>query len=180
MFNNYHLWIFWKRKLKIGGKNIMTKEELITLLKDYNENNSKLRLRKKEIKNLENKLNKTELDINISTSFGINEDIRSKNQITDKVGNTIIKVEAEREKIKCRIKDIEEEIISLQEKVEEAEIRLNALHYKEREMMIAYYCENRTTEDISQNLYFKLFNRTCSPRYIRKLIKINTERLLKL
>ena len=159
----------------------MTKEELIQLLKDYNENNSKLKLRRKEKRVLENSLKeKVITETNIAAILGINMDIQSKNKISDKIGNAVIRAEVQREDIRKKIKEIEKEIEILEERIEEADIRLNSLYYKEREIMNAYYCENRTAEEISQNLYFKLFNRTCSPRYIRNIIKTNTEKLLKL
>lgn len=163
----------------------MTKEELIQLLKEYKENVAKLKLRRKEKKTYEYKLNaKTKIETSLSSAAGINSDIRSKNKVSDKVGNAVInavtRAEEEREEAKKRIPELEEEIKELEEKIEEAEIRLNSLYYKEREILTAYYVENRTAEDISQNLYFRLFNRTCSPRYIRTIIKENTEKILKL
>lgn len=163
----------------------MTKEELIILLKEHKENVAKLRLRKKEKRYYENKLNaKPHIETSISSSPGINADIRSKNSISDKVGDAVVKeltkIEEEKEEAKAKIAELEPIIQELEDKVEEAEIRLNCLYYKEREVLTAYYVENRTAEDISQNLYFKLFSRTCSPRYIRILIQESTEKILKL
>jgi DNA-directed RNA polymerase specialized sigma24 family protein len=163
----------------------MTKEELIILLKEHKENVAKLRLRKKEKRYYENKLNaKPHIETSISSSLGINADIRSKNSISDKVGDAVVKeltkIEEEKEEAKAKIAELEPIIQELEDKVEEAEIRLNCLYYKEREVLTAYYVENRTAEDISQNLYFKLFSRTCSPRYIRILIQESTEKILKL
>ena len=163
----------------------MTKEELIQLLKEYKENVAKLKLRKKEKKHYENKLNsKPKIETSLSSATGINSDIRSKNKIGDKVGeavvNSITRNEEEKEEAKVKIAELEKEIQELEEKVEEVEIRLNSLYYKEKEILTAYYVENRTAEDISQNLYFRLFNRTCSPRYIRIIIQESTEKILKL
>lgn len=163
----------------------MTKEELITLLKEHKENVAKLRLRKKEKREWERILNaKTHIETGISSSPGINADIRSKNKISDKVGNTVIteldRMEERKEEARKKIAELDPIIQDLESIVEEAEIRLDCLYYKEREVLYAYYVENRTAEDISQNLYFKLFSRTCSPRYIRNLIKESTEKILKL
>ena len=163
----------------------MTKEELINLLKEYKENVAKLKLRRKERNKYEKQLSKKFIiETKITSNLGINSEIHSKNHISDKVGdevvNSIAKYEKNRKEAEIKIKELDKEILDLEEKIEEAEIRLNSLYYKEREILTAYYVENRTSEDISQNLYFKLFNRTCSPRYIRRLIDITTENLLKL
>ena len=163
----------------------MTKEELITLLTEYKENNAKLKLRKKEKSYYERMLKiKPNIETKITGTLGINADIQSKNNISDKVGNAVVNtIENDRkrkEEAEEKIKELESEIEQLQSKVEEAEIRLNSLHYKEREILTAYYIEKRTADDISQNLYFELFSRTTSPRYIRKIVNINTEKLLKL
>ena len=163
----------------------MTKEELIQLLKEYKENVAKLKLRKKEKKMYEHKLEvKPKIETSISSALGINSDIRSKNKTSDKVGDAVINAltrnEEEREEAKNKIAELEPIIHELEEKVEEADIRLNCLYYKEKEVLTAYYVENRTAEDISQNLYFRLFNRTCSPRYIRTIIQESTEKILKL
>ena len=89
-------------------------------------------------------------------------------------------IEERKEEARKKIAELDPIIQDLESIVEEAEIRLDCLYYKEREVLYAYYVENRTAEDISQNLYFKLFSRTCSPRYIRNLIKESTEKILKL
>ncbi len=168
----------------------MTKEELIQLLKNYRENVAKLKLREKEknyyrrkLKSLGKKSN-IENEISISSNMGINSGIRSKNNVSDKVGNFVAtnldKIEEDKKEYKEKITEINKEIEDLNEKIEEAEIRLNSLYYKEREILSAYYVENRTAEDISQNLYFRLFNRTCSARYVRDIITKNTNKILKL
>lgn len=163
----------------------MTKEELIQLLKEHKENVAKLKLRKKEKRMYERILNsKNRIETSISASIGVNSDIQSKNKISDKVGNavanSIVRNEEIKEDARIKIKELDPIIQELEDKVEEAEIRLNSLYYKELEILKAYYVENRTADDISQNLYFKLFSRTCSPRYIRDIIKESTEKILKL
>lgn len=163
----------------------MTKEELIQLLKKYKENVAKLKLRKKEKRMYENILNsKPKIETSISASLQINSFIQSKNRMSDKVGNAvtdaIVKNEENKEEAKTKLAELEPIIKELENEIEEAEIRLNSLYYKEQEILTAYYVENRTAEDISQNLYFKLFNRTCSPRYIRDIIKESTEKILNL
>ena len=159
----------------------MIKDDLIILFKNYNENKSKLELRKREKRMIEARLNAEEdIETSMSSATGINSDIRSKNIISDKVGNAVIKSISKREEDEKRLKELNQEIIKLQDKVEEIEIRLRGLKYKEREILIAYYAEGRTAEDIAYNLYFRLFNRTCSKRYIEKIIQKSTEKIVKM
>lgn len=163
----------------------MTKEELVTLLKNYKENVSKLQLRKKEKRMYERILkDEPEIETSISSHNEINADIRSKNKISDKVGNAVVnalvKIEENKNEAKEKLVELNKEIDYLENQTEEAEIRLNSLYYKERKILTAYYVENRTAEDISQNLYFSMFSRTCSVRYIRNIIKESTEKILKL
>ena len=105
--------------------------------------------------------------------------------LTDKstrpnVLRTVEDREKEREELKEQIKKKEEEIAELQNKVEEAEIRLESLYYKEREILTAYYVDNRDAEEIGKNVFFKLYNRTCTAENIYRIIKKATERLTKL
>lgn len=163
----------------------MTKEELIQLLKEHRETVAKLKLRRKEKSYYEKMLRrKVKIETTISASNNINSDIQSKNKISDKVGNTVSesldKEVTNKQKAKEEIKKLEIIINELENKVKEVDIRLNSLYYKEREILTAYYVDHRTAEDICQNLYFKLFSRTCSPRYIREVIKKNTEKILNL
>lgn len=52
--------------------------------------------------------------------------------------------------------------------------------YKEREILIAYYIDGRTAEDIGNNLYFRLFNQTRSNRHIQRIIENATNKMLNL
>lgn len=63
----------------------MSKEELIELLRDYKENKAKLNIKLKELKNNRIKLKEIDVETSITSSFGINQDIHSKNQISNKV-----------------------------------------------------------------------------------------------
>ena len=64
----------------------MTKEELIKLLKEYKENRARLNIKLKELKLARIKLKSyDEIETNLTTAYGINQDIHSKNQISNKV-----------------------------------------------------------------------------------------------
>lgn len=160
------------------------KEELIKLLKEYRENKSKLELRKIEKKRLEEDLRElkteTEADNNMSTAYGTNSDIRSKNSIASKTENIVIHKEAERKRIIKEIKDLKKVIKETEELVKQADIRLNSLYYKEREILTAYYVDNREADEIGRNLYFQLYNRTCTADNIYRIVKKATERIINL
>lgn len=155
----------------------MTKEQLILLLKNYKENRAKLKLKLREKESI---LRKIESLKNVSlsvTSYENNSDIHSKNIISDKVGNKAsdnLDVEAD---LRAELEKIENEISELNSKVEDVEIRLEGLKYKEREILTAYYIDGRSPVEIGKELYFKLFNQTRSERTIQKIIERATDKI---
>lgn len=163
----------------------MRKEELVDLLKGYKENIAKLKLRKLEKKKCEKRLKQYKrLESNTTAILGINCDIHSKNKISNKTEKTVIDTielnEKEKREVEERIKELITEIEVLEEKVKQTSIRLSALQYKEKEILYAYYIENRTYEDIGNNLYFSLFNQTREIRAIKTIVKNATNKMLKL
>ena len=162
----------------VGGQ--MKKEQLILLLKQYKENNAKLKLRLREKEILLRKLEHLkEVDVSSSTTE-LNGDIHSKNKIGDRTGNNAIdNLETEAE-IREKIKDKEEEIVELTMMVEEVNIRLEALKYREKEILVAYYIDGCTYEDIGNRVYHKLFGQTRSVRNIQDIVEAATNKMLKL
>ena len=156
----------------------MSKEELIQLLKDYKENKAKLNIKLKELKNCRIKLKHLELETNLTTSYGINQDIHSKNKISDKVLKKVEENDERKRKIEENIKDSEKEVRDLRDKVEAVDDRLVGLKYKERELLIAYYIDGRTADNISRTLYYEMYQRTCTPRYIQKIIEKATKKMI--
>ncbi len=159
----------------------MNKEELIELLKEYKVNKAKLNIRLKELKNARIELkNCNRYETKTTSSYEVNQDIRSKNQISDKVSRQVEKNESKKESLEEKIKQLEAEVRELVAKVEIVKDRLEGLKYKEREILIAYYIDGRTAEDIGNNLYFRLFNQTRSNRHIQRIIEKATDKMLKL
>nr|DAP17066.1 MAG TPA: Protein of unknown function (DUF722) [Caudoviricetes sp.] len=158
----------------------MSKEELIELLRDYKENKAKLNIKLKELKNNRIKLKEIDVETSITSSFGINQDIHSKNQISNKVLKKIEENETKKEVAKEKIEELEADVRKLREKVDLIDDRLESLKYKEREILVAYYIDGRTAEDIGNNLYFRLFNQTRSNRHIQRIIEKATEKMLNL
>lgn len=164
----------------------MTKENLIIDLRNYKENIAKLKLRRREKAKYEKRirLHDKTIETSITGSLGMNCDIHSKNQISNKVEkavlNAISKEDEEIENAKKRIKELEAEIEELEDKVTETSIRLSALKYKEKEILFAYYVEGRSYEDIGNNLHFRLFNQTRDSEAIKKIVEKATSKMLKL
>lgn len=157
----------------------MTREDSIILLKEYKENKAKLNIRLKELKMNRIQLKKyEEIDINITPSYGQNSDIHSKNKISNKILDSIEKNETKKEQLIEKISKLEEVVKELRNKVEAVEDRLEGLKYKERELLVAYYIDGRTAENISRTLYYDMYQRTCTPRYIQKIIEKATDKMV--
>nr|DAL47102.1 MAG TPA_asm: Protein of unknown function (DUF722) [Bacteriophage sp.] len=158
----------------------MTREDLIVLLKEYKENKARLNIKLKELKTSRIKLKYVDSDTNMTSSYGDNQDIHSKNQISDKVSRKVEENDIKRIELKNKIDELEEEVRELREKVDTVEDRLEGLKFKEREILTAYYVEGRTAEDIGNRLYFQLFSQTRSGRHIQRIIEKATEKMVKL
>jgi len=117
----------------------MTKEQLILLLKNYKENKAKLKLKLREKESI---LRKIESLKNVSlsvTSYEENSNIHSKNIITDKVGNKVSDNLDTELDLKAELERVENDIKELNTKLEEVDIRLEALTKREKEILIDYY-----------------------------------------
>ena len=156
----------------------MNKEELITLLKQYKENKAKLKIRLKELKNERRRLKYIDSDTSMTTSYGNNQDIHSKNQISNKVLRKIEENDMKISELNKEIEELEKEVRELRATVEAVEDRLIGLKYKERELLVAYYIDGRTAENISRTLYYDMYQRTCTPRYIQKIIDKATQKMI--
>lgn len=163
----------------------MTKDDLIILLREYKENIAKLKLRKREKSKYQKRLKQYKtLESSTTSSFGINMDIHSKNNISNKTEKTALDtIETNQKEIREaeeKIKEITLEIEELEDKVAETNIRLSALKYKEKEILYAYYIEGRTYEDIGNKLYFSLFNQTRDKDTIKNIIEKATQKMINL
>lgn len=159
----------------------MTKQELIELLKEYKQNKAKLNIKLKELKSARIKLKACEdIETSTTTTYGQNQDIHSKNKISDKVLSKIEQNDTKRLELEKEIKNLEDTVKELRNKVEAVEDRLEGLKYKERKILIAYYVDGRTAEDIGNNLYFQIFNQTRSDRHIQRIIEKATEKMINL
>lgn len=159
----------------------MTKEELIKLLKEYKENKAKLNIKLKELKSARIKFKACDdIETSITCTYGENQDIHSKNKISDKISSKIEENDTRKLELEDEIEKLEETVKDLRNKVEAVEDRLVGLKYKEREILMAYYVEGRTAEDIGNRLYFQIFNQIRSDRHIQRIIEKATEKMINL
>ncbi len=159
----------------------MTKEELIELLKEYKQNKAKLNIKLKELKTARLKLKACDdIDTNTTSTYGENQDIHSKNKINDKVLSKVEQNDTKRLEIKVEIENLEKTVRDLRNKVEAVDDRLIGLKYKEREILIAYYVEGKTAEIIGEYDYEDICGKKCSGRYIRKIVKKATSKMIKI
>lgn len=159
----------------------MIKEELIQLLKEYKQNKAKLNIKLKELKlaRIEFK-NCDNIETSITSLYGENQYIHSKNKISNKVLSKIEQNDLRRIETEAKIEELENLVRRLRDKVEAVEDRLEALKYKERELLYAYYVEGRTYEDIGNNLYLRLFAQTRDKDTIKRIVEKATQKMLNL
>ena len=158
----------------------MTREDLIVLLKEYKENKARLNIKLKELKTSRIKLKYVDSDTNTTSSYGDNQDIHSKNQISDKVSRKVEENDTKRIELENKIEELEEEVRKLREKVDTVEDRLEGLKFKEREILTAYYIDGRTYEDIGENLHYKLFQQKRNWETIKKIVEKATKKMIEL
>ena len=143
---------------------------LIKLLKNYKENKATLNIRLKELKNKRIELKNLVVDTSISEINYDTEGIHSKNTISDKTGNSIIKTDDKRIKLEEDIKKLEEDIKKLRKDVEAVDDRLEILTYKEKQLLIARYIEECSYTDIGNRVYYQLYSETRSEDTIQRMI----------
>lgn len=159
----------------------MNKEELVKLLKDHKENKAKLNIKLKELRTKRLQLKGCEeIETSLTTRYGINQDIHSKNQISDKILSKIEQNDSRRNELEKEIENLEEIVRELREKVEAVEDRLEGLKYKEKQLLIAYYIDGRSYDEIGNQLYFQLFNQTRNWETIKKIIEKATNKMINL
>lgn len=159
----------------------MTKEQLIILLKKYKENKAKFKIKSKELYTLRLKLKSLdEVKISITANYSLNNDIHSKNQISDKVGNNVSENEDKKAELKEEIKKLEDEVRDLREKTEIIDDRLECLTYKEKTLLISYYVENCSYSDIGNRVYLEIYKETRSEDTIKRIIERALEKIVKL
>lgn len=160
----------------------MNKQELILLLKQYKENKTKIKIKSKELYCLRLELRKLEeKDIPISSSsYELNSDIHSKNQINDSVGNNVATNEDKKKELTLKIEQLEADIKELREKTEIIDDRLECLTFKEKTLLTSYYIEECSYVDIGKRVYLEIYKETRSEDVIKRIIDKALKKIVKL
>lgn len=159
----------------------MTKQQLILLLEKYKENKAKLRIKSKELYTLRLKLKSLdEIEISITAKCSLNNDIHSKNQVSDNVGNNVSRNEDKKAELREEIKELEDEVKDLKEKTEIIDDRLECLTYKEKTVLTSYYVEKCSYSDIGNRVYLEIYKETRSEDTIKRIIEKALEKIVKL
>lgn len=159
----------------------MTREELVQLLKEYKQNKAKLKVKLKELKMARIKLKDCDdIETTVTTLYGENQDIHSQNKISNKVLRKIEENDSKRLEIEKEIEDLEKIVKELRCKVEAVEDRLEGLYSKEKELISAYYIDNKSYEEIGSHLYFELYNQTRNWETIKKSIEKAMKKMIKI
>ena len=105
-------------------------------------------------------------------------------------GNTNVisnKIEDCLERKEERIKELEEEKIKLEaeniiikSRIEDVEILLKALKFKEKTIIVEHYIEGNSYEDIGNRVYWNLFKQTRGGEAIKKIADRAIEKMLKI
>lgn len=162
---------------------MLERKEVIEKMKRYNLNCSIIKELKKTINDLEKE--KSNYNIKVTSAYGVNNDIRSKNKISDKVSNSIILKEKENEFINEKLKTLYTKLYRKEKEKEFVEGFINALKKSDREIIVAVYIEGIPINQVIKEVYFKMYDRTCEPKTINArlgkpiddLIKIYNEEL---
>ena len=159
----------------------MNREDLIYLFDKNKEDISKYEKNKKRIREINIIIEKIKKDTNTKTTTSYKEVPSGK---TNTISNTIEDcVESKDEKIKELEEEkteLEAENIILKSRIEDVEILLKALKFKERTIIVEHYIEGNTYEDIGNRIYWKLFEQKRDGETIRKIADKAIEKMLKI
>lgn len=159
----------------------MTREELIQLLDKNNENVSKYEKNKKRIKEINKCIEniKKQNDIKITTSYNKISSGKT-NSISNKIEDSIEIKETKIEKLEEEKTELEAENIILKSRIEDIEILLKSLKFKERTVIIEHYIEGNSYEDIGNRVYWNIFNQTRNWEAIKKIADRAIQKMLKM
>ena len=158
----------------------MSKEELIKLFDKNKETISKYERNKKNIKQIEKEIERTgkENEIKLTTTY---KEVVSKTNLTpNRIENQLEKKEEKIKKLEEEKSMLEAENIILKSKIEDVEIALKALKFKEKTIIVEHYIEGNSYEDIGNRIFWKIFGQTRSANSIQKIAEKAILKMLKI
>ena len=159
----------------------MNREDLITLFDKNKEDISKYEKNKKRIRDINIIIEKIKknTDTKVTATY---KEIPSGN--TNAISNTIEDCLERKEE---RIKELEEKKIKLEaeniiikSRIDDVEIFLKALKFKEKTIIVEHYIEGNSYEDIGNRVYWNLFKQTRDGQTIKRIADRAIEKMLKL
>lgn len=159
----------------------MNKEELIELFDKNKEDISKYEKNKKRIREIDCEIEKIRKNnqTKITTSYKETSSGRT-NSISSTIEDCIEKKEEKIKVLEQEKEEIEAENIILKSRIEDVEIALKALKFKEKTIIVEHYIEGNSYEDIGNRVYWKIFGQTRGWEAIKKIADRAMEKMLKL
>ena len=159
----------------------MNREDLVQLFDKNKEDIAKYEKNKKRIKDINELIKKKEKDINIRTTAIYKEAQSSPtNKINSVVENFVEQKDEKIRKLEEERTELEAENIIIKSRIEDVEIYLKALKFRERTIIIEHYIEGNSYEDIGNRIYWRLFGQTRDGQTIKRIADRAIEKMLKL
>lgn len=159
----------------------MKREQLIELFDKNKEDLSKYEKNKKTIREINKMIDKLKknTDTKITTTY---KEISS--GATNSISNTIQDCVEKKEE---RIKELEEEKaqleaenVAIKSRIDNVEIFLKALKFKEKTIIVEHYIEGNSYEDIGNRVFWNIFKQTRNGDTIKKVADRAIEKMIKL
>lgn len=159
----------------------MNREDLTQLFDKNKEDIAKYEKNKKRIKDINELIKKIEKDINIKTTTTYKEAQSSPtNKISSVVENFVEQKDEKISKLEEEKTELEAENIIIKSRIEDVEIYLKALKFRERTIIIEHYIEGNSYDDIGNRVFWKLFGQTRGGAAIKKIADRAIEKMLNL
>lgn len=159
----------------------MNREDLIQLFDKNKEDVAKYEKNKKRIKDINELIKKKEKDINIRITTTYKEAQSSPtNKINSVVENFVEQKDEKIRKLEEERTELEAENIVIKSRIEDVEIYLKALKFRERTIIIEHYIEGNSYDDIGNRVYWRLFGQTRDGRTVQRIADKAIEKMLKL
>lgn len=159
----------------------MNREDLIKLLDKNKEDVSKYEKNKKRIREIDCDIEKIRKNnqTKITTSYKEISSGRT-NAISSTIEDYVEKKEEKIKELEQEKEEIEAKNIILKSRIEDVEIALKALKFKEKTIIVEHYIEGNSYEDIGNRIYWKLYGQTRSGNAIQKIAEKAISKMLKI
>ena len=159
----------------------MSKDELIQLFDNNKEDISKYEKNKKRIREIDYIIKKLKENNETKTTTSYKEISSGKtNTINNTVEDCIKKKDEKIRELEEEKTELEAENIMLKSKIEDVEIVLKALKFKERTIIVEHYIEGNSYEDIGNRIFWKIFGQTRDWQTIKRIADKAMKKMLKL